>query len=438
MTPTQSLDDVARDEILYLPLAAIDPDPEQPRLEVDDALADSIKQHGVLQAIQVRPHPADADRFFIVDGERRWRGARKARLATIPATLTLEVEDVGDRIIRQIVRNEGKPLTPVEEALAFKKIIDAKHFAGDKKYGVVQLARDLGIAKSTISDRLTLTEIPSFWLELIVKGPLQLSHAPILHRWRKVPEKYQRRALEQMRSDYRWPGSTTYSKSKKGERLYVGDFQTLVRTFMTKFVNPVGDCPGYTGPTERFAIDSYSGQKTYAMDPSQWQPIYRKGLAAKKARQKTHAGAAGEDAYERRYEQQQRKAEAERKRWESAAPAILEAAAAAVKAAPIAQLQRIVLAEVHRYSALTKRAGALVPPAQTAESIVRSLALYALARDLGNTWNDGKEFRAAVKPLGLNVDALLNGKAPAPDPARREKHVANPITVEPELEEATV
>src|ERR1043166_3064368 len=93
-------DGIARDEILYLPLASIDPDPDQPRLDVDDELADSIKQHGVLQAIQVRPHPRDADRWMIVDGERRWTGAKRAQLPTIAATITLEVEDVGDRIVR--------------------------------------------------------------------------------------------------------------------------------------------------------------------------------------------------------------------------------------------------------------------------------------------------------------------------------------------------
>jgi ParB/RepB/Spo0J family partition protein len=402
-----------------------------------------------LQAIQVRPHPADADKWMIVDGERRYRGALRAKLSTIPATITLEVEDAGDRIIRQLVRNEGKPLTPVEEALAFKKIIESKHAAGDKKYGVVQLARDLGIAKSTVSDRLTLTEIPAFWLELIVKGPLQLSHAPILHRWRKVPEKYQQRALEQMKNDYRWPSHSAngYKKVKAGDRLYVGDFQTLVRTFMTKFVKPVGDCPGYKGPTEAFAIDSYVGKRTYAMDPSQWQPIYRKGLAARKAKAaKRNGGDAGDrhtawERQNRKYEEQRQRAEEERKRWQSAAPALLEAAAKLVGTASIAQLQRIVLAGVHRYNALSKRAGSLIPPGTTADSLVRSLALCELAGNLSNAWNDGKEFRAAVKPLGLDVDALLEKPktaAASPDPAVREKHIHKPVTLEPELEEATV
>lgn len=414
MKKQETADNVVRDEILYLRVASIDPDPEQPRLEVDAELADSIKQHGVLQAIQVRPHPVHADRWMIVDGERRWKGAKAAKCDTIPATIGLDVEDVGDRIIRQIVRNEGKPLTPVEEALAFKKIIDHRHADGDKRFGVVQLAKQLGIAKSTVSDRLTLTEIPAFWLELIVKGPLQPSHAPILHRWRKVPEKFQRRALEQMQSDYRWPGVQPGHKAKGGDRLYVGDFERLMRTFFPEFVKPVSDVPGYDGPTERFTIETYTGAKTYAMDPSKWQPIYRKAIAAKRAKSAKGGATGSSTANEEKWREQQRKQQEkdarQRKRWETAAPAIFDECAKLVGKASIAQLQRLVTADLHRHTPLTKKAGALIPPAATADSIVRSIALYELAAALSHTWDDGRDFRAKVKGLNLDVDKLLKAE----------------------------
>lgn len=281
--------DLARDEILYLPIDAIDPDPDQPRLQVDDELRDSIKQHGILQAIEVRPHPSGSeDRWMIVDGERRWRGATAAKLATIPATIKIDVEDEADRLVRQIVRNEGKPLTALEEAKSFQRIIAKRQAAGEKRYGVVQLAKELGIAKSTVSDRLGLLEIPDCWLELMVKGPLQTSHAPILRKWRLVPAKYHAQALEQMKKDYRWPGVQPgrYAKRGDGDRLYVGEFETLVRTYMSKFVKEIKAVPGYKGPTERgkFHTGDYE-QHTYAMDPSQWQPLYRKALAAKKSAQ---------------------------------------------------------------------------------------------------------------------------------------------------------
>src|SRR3954452_20462827 len=126
MTTELREEQLVHDTILYLPVDVIDPDPAQPRLAVDAELADSIVQHGVLQPIQVRPHPEVEGRWMLVDGERRYRGALGAKLKTIPAQITLEVEDAADRLVRQIVRNEGKPLTPVEEAKAFRRIIDER------------------------------------------------------------------------------------------------------------------------------------------------------------------------------------------------------------------------------------------------------------------------------------------------------------------------
>ena len=432
-------DGIARDEILYLPIGSIDPDPEQPRLDVDGELADSIKQHGVLQPIQVRPHPGDADRWMIVDGERRYRGSLRAKLATIPATITLEVEDAGDRIIRQLVRNEGKPLTPVEEALAFKKIIDAKRAAGDKggtKYGVVQLARDLGLAKSTISDRLTLTEIPAFWLALIVDGPLQLSHAPILHRWRKVPAKYQARALEQMKNDYRWPSNSAngYKKAKAGDRLYVGDFQTLVRTFMTKFVKPVGDCPGYTGPTERFALNSYEGQKTFAMDPSQWQPIYRQGLAAKKAKAGKKAARSRDSIYDWRAQQEKQEAEWQRQRdeWQAGLAAVLADAAIGIRRASDETLGEILLDCLVDDDGPVAQARELFPPET---SPLRFLAFAYLVEEVSDQWRGRQAWAQLSKALGIQAASKKPKKAkPRPDPSASETHVP----IEPALEEAPI
>lgn len=325
MTTELREEQLVRDEILYLPVDVIDPDPAQPRLAVDAELADSIAQHGVLQPIQVRPHPVDADRFMIVDGERRWRGATAAKVKTIPAQITLEVEDVGDRLVRQIVRNEGKPLTPVEEAKAFQRIIDErraaalaleatiserraageKHFGtaqlakelgltedavrarlADKSYGVVQLAKELGIAKSTVSDRVGMLDIPAFWLDYIVKGPLQASHTPILRRWRLVPEKYQREALQAMKDDLEWP-------KHSGERIGIDDFDTMLRGRLAKYVKPLSEVRGYEGPTEKGNYEQYvwgsnrNQTKVYAMDPDLWRPLVKEEAKKKSAATRT-------------------------------------------------------------------------------------------------------------------------------------------------------
>jgi ParB family chromosome partitioning protein len=74
--------------MIRIPLEFIDPDPAQARDEgADDELADSIKANGVLQPIRVYRHPAPHGivQWMIDDGERRWRGSRKAGLADIPA-----------------------------------------------------------------------------------------------------------------------------------------------------------------------------------------------------------------------------------------------------------------------------------------------------------------------------------------------------------------
>jgi hypothetical protein len=118
----------------------------------------------------------------------------------------------------------------------------------------------------------------------MVTGPLQPSHAPILRRWRLVPEKYQLQALAQMKADYRWPGAAGFSKGKKGERIYGDVLKTLLSTFMTKFIKPVSEVPGYEGPTEKGDFGAYGGAKVYAMDPSKWQPIHRKKIGEKRSK----------------------------------------------------------------------------------------------------------------------------------------------------------
>jgi ParB/RepB/Spo0J family partition protein len=276
-------------EVVSIPIALIDRDPNQPRFKenVDTDLAPSFKANGWYESepLEVRPHPELEGRYMLVDGERRLSGARAAGLKEALCILTFDAEGMSeaDRLIRQVMHNTGKPLTPVEKAFAFRRIIDDRRAAGNAKYGPVKMEQDTGIPRQTISDALTLTEIPEFWLTLIAEGPLQPSHAPILHRWRKLPEKYQLHALEQMKKDPRWPGGASYSKGKSGERIYVSEFETLVRTYMPKFAKPVSDVPGYDGPTERMKIASYESPKVYAMDPARWQPIWRKKITEKKS-----------------------------------------------------------------------------------------------------------------------------------------------------------
>jgi hypothetical protein len=444
MTSTAVAEPKVTSEEYELRVADIDPDPQQPRLEVDDGLAASIKEHGVLKAIEVRPHPETPGRWMIVDGERRWSGARKAGCQVIPAKVTFDVEgvNIADRMIRQIVHNTGKPLTPVEEAIAFKKIIEARRqdqyntavngqlplgdkpkliAKGDKKYGPVQLSRDLGIPKSTITDRLAMTEIPDFWLKLIVKGPLQASHVPALHRYRQVPEKYQRRALEKMTEHHGW-------QREGGERVYVDEFQRWLDEAMRSFIKPLKEVPGYKGPTAKLADarGGYFRRATpivFALDPTLWEPIYRKRLTAKRAKTRAAGGVEAKEQKTRdRYEEQRQRDEQQRERedrarkryWEQRG-AIRKLLADRLQSLPVPQLLQLVFVSSWD-RAKAKRVADLVPVGNTAEQTIRHIVAAFTIGECDNDWRFKNEVHDLAKRLKLEKEILALVKAASSTP----------------------
>jgi ParB/RepB/Spo0J family partition protein len=318
MTTELREEELVRDEVLHLPVDAIDPDPEQPRLDVDAELADSIAQHGVLQPIQVRPSPVDGDRFMIVDGERRWRGAVAAKAKTIPAQITLEVEDVADRLVRQIVRNEGKPLTAIEEARAYKRIIDERHAAGDKHYGPTQLAKELGKAKSTVSDRLAIAEVPAPFGPLFARGILSAAAAPIVRAYAEVPTEILEKTVAGAENFWEWEQAIRAKKPvplAAVERvLHIEILQRNTRELTAKMA------PRYKGATvtvkgKQYALDTEQATKIeIALQKEEEAKQREKELANPKARK----AAAQVDKQRDRWEQQEaarrRKADAERKK----------------------------------------------------------------------------------------------------------------------------
>ena len=94
--------------------------------ELED-LAASLKQHGIVQPVVVRPSKVQAGRYEIIAGERRWRAAQRAGLTSIPVI----VRDVDDRMALElaIVENvQRSDLNPVEEALGYQQLIDDHHY----------------------------------------------------------------------------------------------------------------------------------------------------------------------------------------------------------------------------------------------------------------------------------------------------------------------
>jgi len=173
-------------EILDLALVDIDPDPQQARDEgADEDLAPSIAANGVLEPIRVyaHPDPAAGKPWRLENGERRYRGALKAGLATIPGRVVPAPAHDGEKLLRQNLANDGKRLRPMEEARSWKRIMDAYGWS------IQQLADGLGKAKSTVSDRLAMLNAPAPFQPLFASGALSPAAAPIVRRYANLPER---------------------------------------------------------------------------------------------------------------------------------------------------------------------------------------------------------------------------------------------------------
>jgi ParB family chromosome partitioning protein len=159
-------------ELAELPVDQIHPNPRQPRrrFEPDAAsgLASSIRTQGLLQPVVVRPRAAGG--WELIAGERRWRAAKEAGLATLPA-LVRNADD-RDTLLLSLVENVAREqLSPVEEARAYALLIDEFDLSlGD-------VAERVGKAKPTISNRVRLLELPDDVLWMVARGELTERHA---------------------------------------------------------------------------------------------------------------------------------------------------------------------------------------------------------------------------------------------------------------------
>ncbi len=158
--------------VRQVPVSQIDPNPEQPRLALDqdglNELAISVREHGVLQPILVRPLPAG--RYQLVAGERRWRAAQLADVTTIPAIVE-ELDDATALEIAIIENLQREDLSPLDEAGMYRRMIH------DYGYSVRKLGQKLGKDKGYIENRLRLVDAPSEIRELVSLRKDTVSHA---------------------------------------------------------------------------------------------------------------------------------------------------------------------------------------------------------------------------------------------------------------------
>jgi len=155
-----------------VPVDRIEPNPAQPRMIIDPAalreLAASVREHGVLQPVLVRP--LDDGRYQLIAGERRWRAARLAQQATVPAMIE-EIDDDTALEISIIENLQREDLTPLEEADIYRRMT-AEH-----GYSVRKLAQKLGKDKGYIENRLRLSDAPAEIRDLVATRKDTLSHA---------------------------------------------------------------------------------------------------------------------------------------------------------------------------------------------------------------------------------------------------------------------
>src|SRR5438874_6143668 len=165
---------LAVDRASEAPVASLEPNTFQPRSAMDPArlseLTASIRESGIVQPILVRRH---GERYQIIAGERRWRAAQQAGLATVPVVVR-EVAD--DRLLElALVENiQRQELSPLEEAQAFHRLQEELRLTQE------EVARKVGRDRSTVANTLRLLRLPREVRELLNTGALDAGHGRAL------------------------------------------------------------------------------------------------------------------------------------------------------------------------------------------------------------------------------------------------------------------
>jgi ParB family transcriptional regulator, chromosome partitioning protein len=187
-----------------IPITDIQANPAQPRKRFDEpalaALADSIRERGVLQPVIVRPVD---DGYELVAGERRWRAAAIAGEATIPALVDNALDQAGSlelALIENIVRED---LSPIEQARTFSVLLD------DLRLTSMVLATRIGRSRADIANTMRLLDLPEEVVEMIDSGTLTKGHGKVLLT---EPDRHRRLLLARQAAQHGWSVRTLESE----------------------------------------------------------------------------------------------------------------------------------------------------------------------------------------------------------------------------------
>ena len=164
-----------KESIRHVRLTEVEPNKNQPRKRFDDTeiqtLADSIREHGLIQPITVRT--IVDGRYQIVAGERRWRACKMAGVSEIPI-IVRELSDEDTAKIALIENVQRADLNPIEEAAAYKQLIE--------QYGVTQeaIAKMVGKSRSVIANSVRLLNLPEEVQDMLKNDEISVGHAKAL------------------------------------------------------------------------------------------------------------------------------------------------------------------------------------------------------------------------------------------------------------------
>ncbi|MDA1349890.1 MAG: ParB/RepB/Spo0J family partition protein [Chloroflexi bacterium] len=171
----QARDGEAGRQIVNLPVAEIDPNPHQPRMDFEegalDQLTASIREKGVIQPISVN---RVGQSYHIIAGERRWRASKMAGFDTVPAIIH-EIESEEELIELSLIENiQREDLNPIEEAEGYRALRDTCMLTQE------EIAQKVGRDRSTVANMLRLLNLPEEIQKYLRSGTIQMGHARAL------------------------------------------------------------------------------------------------------------------------------------------------------------------------------------------------------------------------------------------------------------------
>ena len=165
----------AEENLRSLPISKIEPSEHQPRESFDgeklEALADSIRSHGIIQPITVRR--LEGDHYQIIAGERRWRAARMAGLGELPARI-VDADDREAMVLALVENLQREDLNPVEQAKGMRRLLE--------EYGCTQegAAELVGCSRPALTNALRLLALPEPVLAMLEDSRLSAGHGRAL------------------------------------------------------------------------------------------------------------------------------------------------------------------------------------------------------------------------------------------------------------------